>query len=531
MKKWIIENGVEALWIFIGYSLAWYFGWQLSVNFETIADITSWFLPAGIRVTSLLLINKKYWGVIALAEFTGIYAVNITDNPFTSNIGEAIGTFLPILIYMLAVHLYLKSSHHIRFDSLKHVINLFFWTGLGAFITAGVLISSLMLQGQLSEDKLIITILSFMLGDFVGILLLVPIAVAAMSSLSNKNYLINFKETTIWSTIIIGSISLFIAALLVQQGMVYYIKLFAFIPIILFSYRNGWLGAAFSIFIVNVVIVVASFISTDMGTMLEKQLYLIAISMAGLLLGTAISEQKLLNFTLVNKNEELLIANNTLLILIKKNRQLAQKIVDIQEDERKNLSRELHDEIGQNITALKLHIDVIKQMSTSSELIDVLDSIENIANITYESAYNLMHSLRPLVLDELGLEAALTSGSFKQLLSCADIKFITNIDGDLTQLNDQLKIAIYRITQETINNAAKYSKAKHLWLNIIVQKSYLLLEIKDDGIGFDTTTTTNDNSSFGLQGIIDRIMALNGDYNLSSNTSGTTHSVKLKINH
>jgi len=103
MKKWIIENGVEALWIFIGYSLAWYFGWQLSVNFETIADITSWFLPAGIRVTSLLLINKKYWGVIALAEFTGIYAVNITDNPFTSNIGEAIDTFLPILIYMPAV--------------------------------------------------------------------------------------------------------------------------------------------------------------------------------------------------------------------------------------------------------------------------------------------------------------------------------------------------------------------------------------------------------------------------------------------
>ena len=527
MTKWNFENWLMALGIFLGYSLSWFFGWQLSVNFETIADISSWFLPAGIRVSSLLLFNKKYWGVIALAEFTAIYAVNSTENPFATSLGEAVGTFLPILIYMLVTHLYLKSSHKVRFDSLTHVVKLFSWIGFGTLLTAGVLVSSLMFQGQLIKDQLITTILLFMLGDIVGILLLVPVAVAIKYLLDSKKTFIGLIKSVTWPTVIMIIISLFIAVLLVMQSMTYYIKIFAFIPIIIFSYRNGWLGAAFSIFMINIIIVLASFVSEDMGTMLEKQLYLIAISMTGLLLGTAISEQKLLNFALVRKNDELLIANSTLRTLIEKNQQLAQKIVDIQEDERKYLSRELHDEIGQNITALKLHINVIKQMSKEPEVITVLDAIENIADITYESAYNLMHSLRPRVLDELGLEVALTSGSFNQLLNCAEIKFITNIEGDLSLLNEQLKIAIYRISQETINNAIKYSKARHLWLSLIIQKSNLHLEIKDDGIGFDTVI--KDDSGFGLQGIEDRVTALGGDYSLTSNTSGTTHSIHLKI--
>jgi len=115
-------------------------------------------------------------------------------------------------------------------------------------------------------------------------------------------------------------------------------------------------------------------------------------------------------------------------------------------------------------------------------------------------------------------------------LDCADIQYIYDIRGDLTLLNDQLKTAIYRITQESINNAAKYSNAKHLWLTLIVDKTVAKLEIKDDGVGFDTKIN-NKKSSFGLQGIEDRVTALDGKYYFKSSPSGTTHRAELYINH
>lgn len=528
MWKWNIKNWIIAVSIFIIYSLTWHLGWQLSVNFETIADITSWFLPAGIRVASLLLINKKYWPVIALAEFSDIYSINNVDNPYSSLLGMAIGTFLPMIIYMVVVHLFLKTSNRVSFDSVKNVIKLFSWASLGASLTAIVLVTSLMLQGQLEHDKLLTTIFLFMLGDFVGILLLVPLAVAIKTLFDTKFSFQNVKQFFSWPNFIFVAISMLIAYLLVQQSMVYYIKLFAFIPIIIFAYRNGWLGATFSIFIVNIIIVMASLITSDLGTMLEKQLYLIAISMTGLLLGAAISEQRLLNTSIVRKNDELLSANNQLLSLSNKNQRLAQKIVDIQEDERKNLSRELHDEIGQNITALKLHLNVIKQMTKSDSILPIIESIDNIANITYESAYDLMHSLRPRILDELGLEVALTASSINQHLESANIIYTPYLEGKLNLLTDQFKIAIYRIAQECINNTIKYAKAKQLWLKLVVDGNNLVLEIKDDGIGFDTSVK-NRQSSFGLQGIEDRVTALGGEYKLSTSSEGTVHSVAFTI--
>jgi len=531
VNQGIIQNRVPATAIFLSYLITWYFGWHLSVNFETIADITSWFLPAGIRVASLLLFDKKYWPVIALSEFVGIYAVNSPNSPFTSTLGEAIGTFAPILIYMACIHRYLKPRGQVRFDVIRPVTKLFLWTGLGAALTASLLVTSLHFQGQIMPGEFIITVLSFMLGDFVGILLIVPMSFVIKWGFLNFT-ITEFKNTLSRLDIALVTLSIIMAVLFIQQDMTYYLKMFAFIPIIIFAYRNGWLGASISIFIVNMVMVLASLLTSDTGNMLEKQLYLIAISTTGLLLGAAMSEQKTLNQTMIENNEVLLNSNKKLHDLINKNQNLAQKVVNIQEEERKNLSRELHDEIGQNITALKLHINVIKNLTKKSPVAQainpIIDSIDNIANITYQSAYNLMHSLRPRVLDELGLEIALVDNVFEKLLNSAGIVYFPKIKGDVTELSEELTIALYRIAQESINNAAKYSKATHLWLDLEVTPSKVQLEIRDDGIGFNAESIKKKDTSFGLQGIIDRAIALGGKHRVTSDSTGTCHRVKFK---
>ena len=527
--KWIFENWIKLLTVYLGYGFAWYVGWKLSINFETIANITSWFLPAGVRVSSLLLIDKKYWPVIALSEFTVIYAVNSSEHFYTTMLAEEVGTLLPILIYMVVIHLYLKSSKHARLDSVQPVIKLLAWSGLGAILTAASLATSLMLEGQVPQDKLITTISSFLLGDFIGILLLVPFGYTVKTLRMADGLSSDLKRVLTGANITLFSISLIITILLIQQNMVYYIKLFSFILIIIFAYRGGWLGAAISVFMVNVIIIFASYIAADFGDMLEKQLYLIAISMTGLILGAATSEQRSLNLQLGLNNDELLVANKQLLVLINKNQLLAKKVINIQEEERKIISRELHDELGQNITALKLNIHVIKQMVGESTITPILESIDHIANITYQSAYQLMHRLRPPVLDDLGLETALISGAFGQLLKNTGILYVPISAGDLTTLSEEITIAIYRIVQESVNNSAKHSQAKHLWMTLKVDNSNVKLEIKDDGIGFEINNINKLKSSFGLQGIEDRVVALGGLYNLTSDANGTNHTVTFNI--
>ncbi|WP_448567350.1 MASE1 domain-containing sensor histidine kinase [Thalassotalea ganghwensis] len=525
MKKGLTDYGSKALCIYIVYAVLWCLGWQLSVNFETIADITSWFLPAGIRVSALLFLPMRYWPVIAFSEFTSIFIVNSVDSPFQTTLGEIIGTFPPIMIYMYCVDQYLKSSKEVKLDSVQPVLNLFSWVGLGALLTASILVTSLVFQEQIPKEQLVTTVMSFMLGDFVGVLLVAPICYALAQVIQSK-VKINYRylsKVVLLSVLTIATATL---VLLTQPSTGYYIKLLAFIPIVLFAYKHGWIGATASIVAVNSLIVVASFVTNDFGNMLEKQLYLIAMSMTGLLLGAAMSEQKMLNITLQDKNTALSKANDELLNQLKKNQQLAQKVVTIQEDERKVLSRELHDEIGQNITALKTNLSAVKQLSNSPSITPILDSINNIADATYSSAYNMMHWLRPRILDDLGFEKALTHDNFVQLLANAGINYIPTLNGNLDSINEDIKIAVYRITQECINNSVKHSKASNLWLDLSVNKANIKLRIKDDGIGFDTK---EQKQGLGIQGIEDRVMALAGRYTLLSNEEGTEHFINFNV--
>jgi len=525
--KWMPENWLIISAIYLGYTLVWYFGWQLSVNFETITSVTSWFLPAGIRVASLFLIDRKYWVVIALAEFTGIYAVNNIDNPVTSSLGIFIATFIPILAYMLSVHLYLTISRDVRFDSVKHLITFFSSIGIGSIVTAVILVTSLMNQGHIPPDKLITTIFSFIFGDLVGILLLVPLAFA-IKSIYLKEQTAFFNAVFKWPSVSFSFISLVVSILTIQFSMAYFIKLVAFIPLIFFAYRNGWFGATVSIFVINILVVVATIFDVELGSMFEKQLYLIAISLTGLFLGAAISEQHSLNFLLKIQNKSLMEANLQLHELINKNTSLAKTVVSVQENERKLLSQELHDEIGQNITALKVNLRVISRMVGISAATPLLESTDSIADVAYQSVHDLMLWLRPRVIDDLGLEKALSGTDFERLLNDVGIQYVPLFEGDTLALNEDLKINIYRIVQESINNSVKYSRAKNFWMSLKIGPSNIDLEIIDDGIGFDTKNINTVKSSFGLQGIENRVLALGGYYSLTSSSEGTAHQIKLK---
>ena len=509
--------------VFFLYACAWQIGWFVSQNLETITGLTSWFLPAGIRASALLLIPRKYWWSIVLSEISCIYLVNLGDPRFSYFIGAMLATFPPILIYMICINRYLDSEYKVRLSNLPSTVILLGYLTLAAASTSILLAFSLTVPEQISLNQILPTLLSYMMGDLVGILLVLPLCVITLELVRNNVYIPYQSLLLIIISLIVALI--FAGIVLANKPEVaYHIQLLAFIPIVYLAYRYGWAGVSLGIIGINILVVVTNMFVIDFEAILSTQFYLIILSMTGLLLGAAISQQKEIDISLKATNKEL---NNVITQLsqqVDKNAKLARKVVSIQESERKMISRELHDDVGQSITALKTHLTVVRKLCTDAIVEPALDAIDEIADAIYGSVYHLMHLLRPRVLDDLGFEAALTGENFRFVLSNAGIEFNPNIEGDIGLLNEELKLAIYRITQECINNAIKYSDAKQLTLNLHVTDLQIDLYISDDGVGFNAM---GERTGSGIQGIDDRVTALAGSYHLISSDEGTFHHVQF----
>jgi signal transduction histidine kinase len=206
-------------------------------------------------------------------------------------------------------------------------------------------------------------------------------------------------------------------------------------------------------------------------------------------------------------------------------RLLAKEIISAQESERRNLSRDLHDDAGQSLTALKISLQLIlddlpKRMEAIrirvSETVQITDTMIN--KIRY-----LSHMLRPASLDTIGLNTSLEG-------MCIDFSKHTRINvqyqgTDVRGLDDAITISLYRFLQEALNNAAKHGKAKYIWVSLNRDSEQVNLTVKDDGIGFISKNIMEKQSKkgLGLVGTQERLELLKGKLIIESTEKiGTT---------
>lgn len=210
-------------------------------------------------------------------------------------------------------------------------------------------------------------------------------------------------------------------------------------------------------------------------------------------------------------------------LLMKKNHALLQRVLEIQETERKRIAQDLHDDLGQYLNAIKAQATslLLGNSSSTDTRITALRIVET-ADHSYQAARQMMHSLRPVALDELGLTAALEhlidTWSSTQAPSNHVTHYRININANIDQLDEQTNIAIFRIVQESLTNIAKHAKANIAIINITCSGNNLVLHIKDDGVGFNVGQPTG---GYGLIGIAERAEALGGALTIHSNSQGT----------
>jgi signal transduction histidine kinase len=210
--------------------------------------------------------------------------------------------------------------------------------------------------------------------------------------------------------------------------------------------------------------------------------------------------------------------------------ELLTHLVFAQEDERRRIARDMHDQLGEHLTALALRIGRLKQVcADSTHLAREVGDLEGIVRSLDQDVERLVWELRPTALDDLGLRAALTN-YVHDWSNRAGIPARLHTSGLLDErLAPDVETTLYRIAQEALNNAAKYSRAGRVEVILERRHDSVLLVVEDDGIGFEADVDMKDRG-FGLAGMRERAALVGGHVEIESAPGqGTTVLVRIDV--
>jgi len=199
---------------------------------------------------------------------------------------------------------------------------------------------------------------------------------------------------------------------------------------------------------------------------------------------------------------------------------LLRQLIRSQEDERRRVARELHDVTSQALATLAVRVETLSSISgvDSREMEGLMVEIRRLLADTSKEIHSLIYDLRPSLLDDLGLPAAVRSCAHN-LLEAARIEVHLEVVGQERRLPPEVEIAVFRITQEAITNIASHSRAESAYVSLEFKDSSIAVQVEDDGIGFnllEVLSSAHAKESMGLLGIKERADLLGGTLNIDT---------------
>ncbi|KKK97906.1 hypothetical protein LCGC14_2648070, partial [marine sediment metagenome] len=200
--------------------------------------------------------------------------------------------------------------------------------------------------------------------------------------------------------------------------------------------------------------------------------------------------------------------------------QLLRKLISVQEEERRRIARELHDQYAQVLTALSISVEAAERVlpAEMTAVRSQLEEVKHLAAQTLDQTYELIFDLRPTTLDDLGLMPAIRWYA-ESRLEPLGVKVHLKTSNVRQPLSAEVKITLYRVVQEAILNVVKHARAHELWIRLEVSNSRLHAVVEDDGQGFDLAEiqrNESDGRGMGLLGMQERMQLLGGTLHIET---------------
>ncbi|MDG6895089.1 signal transduction histidine-protein kinase/phosphatase UhpB [Volucribacter amazonae] len=503
----LISNIYTGFLISCTYFCLWVIGDYL-LNNKVLALL---FLPFYLRIGILLHINIRFWFITLLCEWFLIILIYSTlpqKTYFLIYLASLITTF--ICYGLKPFYLSLQQQ----------------WKKLSFQLILIILFSILNCILFLSNE--IPTKINFIV-NLTGGLLLLPFCYLIKEYVFNHHWVpitanLVHKPLSLRTRHISLYILLFLVNIYIQMKLPITFSRFSIfclaIPIILLAFHYGWQGALLATLLNSIALIATNhnFSNIEVSDLL---LTLSAQTVTGIFLGLAIQHQRDLHQSITT---ELL-----------KNKLLTKQLINTEEAIRKEIARELHDEIGQNITAIRTQANIIKRLDKAKITENYINMIELLSSNVYDTTKSLLNRLRPKLLDDLDLYQSIQSLfinlGFEKYNIKTEIKWY---NPNNVELDPIIEITLYRLCQEALNNIIKYAKANKVTLSLHFSLNDVQLMVQDNGIGFDPIQIF---TGYGIKGMQERTEVLNGEFHLSSTTSekntikqGTIIKIRLPLN-
>ena len=220
---------------------------------------------------------------------------------------------------------------------------------------------------------------------------------------------------------------------------------------------------------------------------------------------------------------------------LNQNMMLGVMVLEAQENERRRISRDIHDGPAQRVANIVMKADLCEKIARKDleEGLKELNELKAVTREALEEVRGIIYHLRPMSFDDLGLNKTLEMNTKGILDSSININYSLRPVPDA--LEEIIQLAVFRISQEIFNNIEKHAQAKNVYIQTEYGTKYMRLIIGDDGVGFDVNKTLDrvktEKQSFGLLGLIERVEQLQGQIKIdSTKENGTIYNIKLPLN-
>lgn len=491
---------LQSVFLLFTYSLTWIGLWIIGFYLSQNSVLSAFFLPEGLRLALMILLWRRFWPTLLLAELL-------------LNIWLAQEQLLSQPVILLSPLLSLISAFIIQTTWWRYTL---YWQRL-LLLIAGVGINSLLhtlvfsLLTPLSVSQIFLTTLT-------GGILLTPFVYLIYEYLHEQHFRLILDYGTpdpqLRTSLLMWCFLFCLAGLSAQIFFTPEIErllvLLVFIPNVFMAYRYGWQGGVLSALLGSLIITFARQFNGAFADLQELQMFMSTQALIGIGLGIAISRQQQLSRNLQRYRERLEQE-------LQARRDLMQQLVHTEEDVKKAIARELHDEIGQNITAIQIQSMLVRKTAPDPQSSRAAAQINDLAQKIHQSTRQLLRELRPPVLSEMSLENALHHLITEFAFGENGIQCEFHYELEQQPENETVLFTLYRLVQELLNNISKHAGATHILIILKQQRDTIQLHVSDNGIGIPESKRRG---GFGLRGIEERVRALGGDWTLT--TSGGT---------
>jgi len=506
----------------LGYALLWLLLWPTAEPY--------WMLPFGLRFGMLLLAPLRYWPWLLGGELVVTGLIDAHSHIPFGWIGFAAGDLPQPLVVALCLWLlrrtHLKASLRDPEEVSRLLLSVAF-TVLAATAADTVLLA--LLHSSPSSNMLLHMLGQDLLGNYVGVLLMTPPLILLFRARPTRQAL---RGLSMDGLLVMLPSLVILLALAEQSGpQREFARVLSLAPVLFFAFRHGWRGASLSMLVSSLGMAMVDRLMIHADPTASAHLFLAVAGTGALMLGSATDALRRSSARVAEQNVHLAAVNRRLDHLARQLRNAARGNLQAEEDLRRHMAAELHDELGQNLTAIQTHVKLAQSRLQQAGLEDTGAAINGILGHMRRALHQLLDDLRPAVLDEFGLMRALDEGPIRDLLATARMTYHTDLRGEPLLLEEDIRTAIYRLAQESATNAVKHAQANEVRLRLRIGErqgvALALLDIRDDGIGLPDRVS---GEGRGLQGMRDRVTSLGGLFRLRAGSGGVHLRVLLRSN-